>query len=80
MTGLDDIWPDDPLKRILFTIESVTSTFHIDFVTNRAEVTEDVARRELSRLEEKGWVVQVSSEEWRVNDDARDECELLPYE
>lgn len=80
MTGLDDIWPDDPVKRILLTIEPVTSTFHVDFVINRAEVTEEVARRELSRLEEKGWVVRVSGDEWQVNDDARVEYDLLPYE
>lgn len=80
MTGIEDVWPDDdPGERVRLTVEPIRSPFTVEYVSNRAEVTEDEARRELSSMADRGWVKQTGRGEWRVRTERLDEDGLLPF-
>lgn len=79
MPGLPSIWPDNPADRVKLVVEPIRSPFSVEYVADRAETDVETARRELNRLEAKGWVEQVcDSDEWRVNDGVRGEDGLFP--
>ena len=79
--GIKDVWPDDdPSERVRLTVESVRSPFDTRYVADRAEVTKNVARRELSSMADRGWVKQTEPGEWRVVEDVLDDNGLFPDE
>lgn len=71
MTGIEDVWPDDPGERVHVVIEPIRGTFSVEYVADRAEVDEWFARRELRSFNELGIVEQCDVDEWRVREEAR---------
>ena len=78
--GIEDVWPDDPAGQVRMTVESLRPPFTVEDVADRAEVTEKTARRELTRMEDDGWVERVARGEWRVVEDARGADGLFPLD
>ena len=76
--GLQDMWPDDPSERVVLTVEPARGPVTTAWVADRAEVSHETACRELSELEDKGWVIRTGIAEWRVNRDALDVDGLFP--